>query len=326
MRFYASSMVFIVHAFNLFDVNVGSLIANFADLGKYGVEVFFVVSGFTIAFQTLNSGYNSRRFILLRLCRIAIPYYPILLILIFFPVLRDDSWVNFFQIQSYKFSLDMILHLLFLGSFFPVYSNTIIGVEWTLGIEVAIYLVFYFILQKNKDYLFRKIYMYIFIYIIYIIVGFLVKIIGTHYTDAMYHFTIFKWFHLFSLGYLSYLIRYQIVKFNLYIFISGLILFLVSGLISLDFMFSNVFGLITFVLLVYLNDQNNLRIFTNKLTLFLGKISFSFYLIHLIVIRGLILLNFPNLGVAFILSVIVSLLWYYIFEKWIYRKIRRVLL
>lgn len=118
------------------------LIKSFFSNGHYGVQVFFIISGFIILYSLSNHKYQTKnifRFIAKRLVRLEPPYLISLLGMLgylfareFLPTFDGSSLLpNFNQ---------FILHLGYLIPFQSTY-NWISPVYWTLGIEFQFYLI-----------------------------------------------------------------------------------------------------------------------------------------------------------------------------------------
>jgi len=139
LRALAATLVIIIHtgAFSEF----GELGKNITLSGKNGVNIFFVISGFAIA-STLSQGEGYRNFLLRRVMRIAPTYY--FAIILFAISLHNGLYENFWK-DYYNAELDaynITMHLLFLSMFDYRIANSIIGIEWTIPIEVFWYLLF----------------------------------------------------------------------------------------------------------------------------------------------------------------------------------------
>lgn len=138
LRALAASMVVIVHAgaFSTWG-NIGQ---NITQAGQYGVQIFFVISGFSIA-TTLTGSANYRDYLIRRLFRI-IPLYWLVILgvasLTLVGWLSPNYWSQYFgtEIDAYN----ILMHLSFLSCFDHRIGTTILGVEWTIPIEVFWYL------------------------------------------------------------------------------------------------------------------------------------------------------------------------------------------
>ncbi|MEI6430521.1 MAG: acyltransferase family protein, partial [Pseudanabaena sp. ELA607] len=138
LRAIAVMFVFLIHSGGGGLRELGPCGNFIVDCGKLGVQIFFVISGFTIFSQFFREKYTFKKFILVRLSRISLPYYPLLLILFTFNILGGHQF-NGWAIQLNNGEIDMwnlLAHITYLSTYNLQWQNTIIGVEWTLGIEV----------------------------------------------------------------------------------------------------------------------------------------------------------------------------------------------
>lgn len=108
-------------------------------LGWLGVDLFFVISGFVIAYSALRSfraepARFARRYWKHRLARI-VPLYVLTLVLwiAFF-------WREFFDQPARAWSLQLASHLGFVHTFWPETFGSIDGANWSVGIEMQFYL------------------------------------------------------------------------------------------------------------------------------------------------------------------------------------------
>lgn len=137
LRGIASLAVVFHHFFNVLDP--GWLRAA-SVYGQLGVQVFFVISGFIIPYSLYRSGYALRNygtFVLKRVIRLDPPYFVTVALIISLGVL---SWyVPFQKDQVFEVSLpQVLLHFAYVNVFFgyPWLND----VFWTLAIEFQYYL------------------------------------------------------------------------------------------------------------------------------------------------------------------------------------------
>lgn len=146
IRASAIIMVLMAHAAPVFDSN--SLVYYFFyDAGLYGVEFFFVLSGYLIGqilFKNLiyNLSFQEIKVFYLRRWLRTLPlYYVVLSILVIIDIMSKPG------------HNPHILHFLFLQNFHPVEAG-FFGVSWSLSIEEWFYLtlpiLFYIFLKKTK--------------------------------------------------------------------------------------------------------------------------------------------------------------------------------
>jgi peptidoglycan/LPS O-acetylase OafA/YrhL len=150
LRALAATMVVFVHAGAFTDLGV--IGQNITKAGQYGVQIFFVISGFSIA-TTLTSAVDYRDYLIRRLFRI-VPLYWLMILatasITFNGWLSPNYWSEYFgtEIDAYN----LLMHLSFLSCFDHRIGTTIIGVEWTIPVEVFWYLVLPFVIRLMTRY------------------------------------------------------------------------------------------------------------------------------------------------------------------------------
>lgn len=230
--------------------------------GYLGVEIFFIISGFVISYSLFKRNYTIHSFgifFLKRIIRIEPPYLISIVLAITLKYLSAFITGNSENVFQFDFT-NTLLHLGYLCAFFK--QDWILPVYWTLAIEFQFYFFIaitypFFIINKKK----------------YVFYGFLVLInmpLLLGYTSNEY---VFHHIPYFSLGivfcrtlfmdksYVEYWIGMLFLLGEIF-YIHGLPPFLVS----------------IAALLVMLFVTRGYAVFT-----FLGKISFSLYLVHLLV-------------------------------------------
>lgn len=228
--------------------------------GKYGVQLFFVISGFIIPWAISQNKYNIKnypKFLIKRLIRLEPPYLVSIVLVLIFYVLR-----NYFSINksTVEYSTQQIaLHIGYLIPFFKNY-HWINEVYWTLAIEFQFYIFIglaYLILSKEK-YWTRIIF-----YIFYFIISFLGD-------DKLLPY----WLPVFLLGNLLFLYKKRIIRCS-ELFIVGIIAFIfICFFMGVPIFVSCIIPF--FAILFFKELQTSI---TNQL----GKISYSIYLIHTII-------------------------------------------
>ena len=314
LRAYAALSVYLIHSggFGLREMSVFT--NRIVDFGKYGVTVFFVLSAFTIcmSIDRLNK-FEIKNYLIRRFFRVAPLYYVILIIA--FLLGGSEYYLKLYNVEN-NFS-SLLLHFSFLNVFTYKYQNNIIGLEWTVPIEFFYYLiipfVFFYYNKTNR-----------------IIIGFLVSSILTLFASVIYQYffsqlffnwSIFKYVFSFNFGILIYILFKKNIlvstKDNNLILI---LLFLILGIyIVFDFDYKDLFVTIfTGILILLFQNESKIKemFFENRIILFLGKISYSIYLIHFLFFYHLKDYLFSN-NPIFILSMvlIISSISYYLIEK-----------
>lgn len=345
LRAIAILMVFFMHAGGAGLESLGSVATFFLRLGKYGVQIFFVISGYTIFSQFYQERYNFRDFILVRLARISLPYFPLLILIylyLYFGGKQFNTWA--LQFNDGIFSLrDLLAHLTYLSAFFYQYANSVLGVEWTLGVEVFYYLVFgllinYRIIKLN----WKSFFIWgLVTFAVTLIIKLLAK--GSLVNQFALGWWPFAYGYMFLLGGLAYYLRSikfvsekiisdskRLLAANLF-FLSSLAIFLLMGLSVLYFkpVYSLVelyFVITTFLAIILFHEHSLLaKILHNRFLMFVGSVSYSFYLIHNLVILHLPLIISPllTLLINFLISLLLSVLWSLFFEQYLYSIVKK---
>lgn len=229
-------------------------------IGKYGVQLFFVISGFVIPWAMYNAKFEFKSFfpfLLKRLARLEPPYIVSIALAIFVLVIRSFIYKTpLDEIASVK---QIIFHFGYLIPFFDNYK-WLNQVYWTLAIEFQYYffIAFFFIPFVKSKLVARG-----FIYLSVLLVSY----IGTS-SFLPY------WLPVFLIGIVLFLYKAKIIKVLEYSLVTALILvfcFMKYPIPSVFFMILPVFAVIFYsdLKIRYLN--------------FFGQMSYSIYLIHPII-------------------------------------------
>jgi peptidoglycan/LPS O-acetylase OafA/YrhL len=234
-------------------------ILDFFHFGQKGVQLFFIISGIVIPLSLIKSDYNLskwKHFMVKRFIRIEPPYLVAVGIGIFYLFIRNYIPGTATADLSPSFTT-ILLHLGYLIPFVEGHE-WISPVFWTLAVEfqyyLALSLVFPLVLSS-------KIALRIIFYLIFIGGGFL----GL--PDGFFP----HWAPYFLVGILYILwLKNKIEPFEYWImnFVLAPILYYLLGGVDLGIA---ILGLL--IIHYFANAQS-------KITLFLGKISYSLYLIH----------------------------------------------
>ncbi|EJG1698233.1 acyltransferase [Vibrio parahaemolyticus] len=323
LRALAVLMVFMIHVLQqtkyVFNDYLDYVINSFSS----GVIIFFVISGFTI-YSQFSKGTSVSQFLKVRLSRICIPYYPLILIVWFcmcVQLVPTSMWAK--ELSGFITTADLITHLTFMGMFNERYINSILRVEWSLYVEVFYYLIFaicILLLQKTKSVIFV-------IFFVITLFYFLFKLGVGEIDKSPVHFVGY-----FLLGFWSGFIRMKFQKVRKHIsdflFISLAVAVMASPILELNVNY--ISGIITAGLIVFGGRSDDFfnRLMNHSSLFFLGKISYSFYLTHLLVIGFLKFAGMDGIilvPVALVSSVLVASTYYYIFELKIYGRIRKTI-
>ena len=225
--------------------------------GKFGVHIFFVISGFIIPYSMYKSNYklkNFWKFMLKRIIRIEPVYLFSICLIIIISYVAKLSPYSLNSNLDY-FNLNSFLHLLYLVDFFN--GHWLNPVFWTLAIEFQFYILiaFLFSFLQNTNKLIT-----LFILFFGCALPFLLKV----------DFLVFNYLLLFIPGYLFYL--FYIQKLTLDFFILFLLLTAILNWVKFDF-YVAICPLISISFIYFVKKPK-------RILMFLGKISFSIYLLH----------------------------------------------
>ncbi len=227
--------------------------------GALGVQIFFVISGIVIPLSLINGNFKYKfagKYLAKRFVRIEPPYLATLVIALLFILFRNailpaDQHVDFPQTNV------ILAHLGYLVPFFDD-MRWINEVFWTLAIEFQYYLLvllLYPFLLSDK--LAKRLVFYAFIFAMPFIF------------DS--HRFFFHWGSLFLMGIIFTLyIKKMVTRVEFFIVLLSAAIF-TTFYLELR---AAIAGLLPIIIIYYWPNWNS------KITAFLGKISYSLYLIH----------------------------------------------
>lgn len=230
-------------------------------VGKYGVQMFFVISGFVIPWAMHQSNYQIRNFFsffLKRLARLEPPYIFSLILTLVILFLRE----KFLGKSNEHLNLNgqqVLLHIGYLIPFFEGY-HWLNMVYWTLAVEFQYYILIaiLFIPFTKSNVLVRVV-----IYLLFLVGG-----LTDNDSFLLY------WLPLFLIGislflFISkYISRAEYLILNIVLILFSLYKYPLAAI---------VFILIPIVFILFFKDQKI------KGLNFIGKFSYSIYLIHPII-------------------------------------------
>jgi peptidoglycan/LPS O-acetylase OafA/YrhL len=281
--------------------------------GRFGVELFFIISGFTISLSIENYKIKGRiellkTFYFRRLSRIFPPYFIIITCSLIFNLLFLKTLSIENGVSSYLASIFFIHNLIYPGEF-PFLS----GAAWSLEIEMQFYFLapILFLLFNRQSNNF-KILLNLLFFLLFFVVNNIGNIVETKSLLNYAHYFIIGNILAFSKVRRNYIGNHYnvflITMVIIYIFIYILnINYINNGsLILLHKLFTL---LILFAGLYYILSTTKIKILTNKIFTEIGKISYSIYLLNypIIVLFGKYILSisiFKNDYFALILFII----------------------
>jgi peptidoglycan/LPS O-acetylase OafA/YrhL len=288
LRGIAAIIVVFYHLYGNLKQQVSSWLPSILDTllshGNIGVQIFFVISGFVIAYSVGDKQINLRyigRFALRRSIRLDPPYWLSIITAIFLTYL---STALFSEIhRELPSTIKILTHLVYMQDMLG-YGN-INAVYWTLCLEVQFYLLFIIligILQKiNGANSTRLILKRIWIKLLLFILGILsiCNYFDIYSVDIKH--TFLPYWHNFFLGILiCWCIRGWLNPLYFLAFWTTLLGFAVFFEYDTNALTSLVTSMAVFIAGV--RDQLS-KIFSSTIYQYLGKISYSLYLFHPIV-------------------------------------------
>lgn len=304
LRGFASVIVCIFHLICLpLGFLENSFIYQIAPFGKYGVQIFFVITGVVIPLSLINSQYNYSKFgkfMLKRIIRIEPPYLFSIIAAVLFILLKNYFLTN--SPHSIPSAANLLLHIGYLIPFFKD-QHWFIIVFWTMAVEFQFYILISLIFPLLTH---QKLPARLFIYCL---------IFGSASIFTNQEFTL-VWLPVFMMG---------IIYINLILEKIKKLEFILILAVSSCFSFFLLGFTITFVSVITLAVIHFFASYQNKLADFFGNISYSLYLTH--TIFGSAVTNFfvPHVTTlsakllvvlfSFIFSVIAAYVFYLLIEK-----------
>ncbi|MDR2241886.1 MAG: acyltransferase [Providencia alcalifaciens] len=296
--------------------------------GFFGVDLFFMISGFVIAISTEKNNSKSS-FLLKRIFRI----YPVYLFTMFIFLIMYIGDINFWYVVRAIFFTQLSYNM-----DAPFFGYSVIAVAWTLSYEVLFYFIFLISMMISHKY--RAAVCSVVIVASFALINLVFK--NDNFLDAHktidYHGPFQPILKLMSspmilefvVGIILYYLYKSIKKYDLTAISKKIYPFLVLCLmiLSLNILFNDasdhgikIFGASCFLLIfiLLLLDSSGF-IGNNRALVFLGDISYSLYISHLVTKYALT--NYVNISLLsdngflkFSVYVLISLIFAFILHK-----------
>ncbi len=298
-------------------------------IGKFGVDFFFVLSGFIIsytAFYKYNEPNSFKNYIKNRLIRIYVPYLPIGILMLvlysFFPNLSNSE-----REISNLTSLTLLPQ-----------GNPALSVAWSLTFELCFYLLFSlsFISKKSWNY-------FVVLWFILIVLVNYIPLETIKPINNIFFKILLSTYNIeFILGYFLSLLIIKKQALNLKIILLILAFSIISFLYCIvykyelfSFSINFVFAIISFIIIYLAIVHHTKKIKKGAIMMLIGNATYSIYLVHnplqMIVIRFLPKINsvinvFLTLFLVLIISSFIGYLYYLLFEKEAIQRIKKLFL
>lgn len=243
------------------------------------VRMFFLLSGFALLCgyekNLLNGEVSLRNFYIKRFFKIAPVFYLAMILQLIISY--------FFQKQVYSI-MSVIMSATFLSGFLPANQELIVWASWAIAIEFIFYLIFplFVLIVKNK-------YSLIISFILSLIITYNYNnLIGSGVPSS--HINILRYLSYFFMGGILYkgvpiICKIRKVKLKYVVDIIFLIIATILGIVFTKLFSRDVGMLIGFSLIICGAIYGYSGLIENKFTKFLGSISYSTYLLHMIIIQ-----------------------------------------
>ncbi|MEN3322508.1 acyltransferase [Mariniflexile soesokkakense] len=295
IRGLAIIMVVMHHTAQQGFVKIPHAVAVFFSLGSRGVQLFFIASAFTLfrsyKNRSLAENMPTRNFFIRRFFRIAPIYYLAILYYIFHESLGARYWLG---TQPYISIYNKISNILFLHGFSPYWTNTLVPGGWSIAVEMMFYVVFPFLFFRIKT--INNAFVFLNVSLIFkLIFQEILSYNQLMASDFLWNEYLFYYFPcqlpIFALGIIMFFLiqdskSIRQVSNKVIIFLLVLLPLQIGS--ALDFLYLNhiIFGII-FVFFGVLLSKGKFRFLNIPLIRYIGKISYSMYIFHFIVISWL---------------------------------------
>ncbi|WP_207422801.1 acyltransferase family protein [Desertivirga brevis] len=301
LRFIAAFLVIIHHVEllkGLFGINNNFNMPFFMKIGKMGVVLFFILSGYLITYLLLAELNKTGKiaikdFYLRRILRIWPVYFLVVISSLFilpkFEFFDIPSWTS---TLSDDFYAKLIFSLLFLANIpLALFDPIPYGAQtWSVAIEEQFYLVWPLIIKRTKGSLSGL----IGVITVFLLVKFLL-VIDNHFTHfATQSFkAVWETFNLDCMAIGGVGAYYKFHKkipawfynpvFQIFIIICTTFM-LVKGITFPYYLNYDVYGIFFLLIIMNLSEQSSIVNLENKLLNYLGQISYGIYMYHILAI------------------------------------------
>ncbi|WP_029904231.1 acyltransferase [Prevotella sp. 10(H)] len=338
LRGFAVLAVLMVHCADYGTNNYPDIIESITGNGGRGVQLFFIVSAFTL-FLSLhhrskkeNNVYSN--FFIRRFFRIA----PMFYLAIIYNVV-ERLFMGYVLIGYYPdvTPWSVISSVFFLHGLSPYWINNVVPGGWTITNEMMFYCMIPFLFKKIKNLNHAAIAFIIAVFIQHCFI-FLVKQVPfaePHFMKGFLFFFLPNHLPVFACGIFLYFLVYtpkEQWKINPLILLFFPLSFLLQLATGRELYSQHVLFSFAFVAFAYVLSIKEFKIFVNPVSRFLGKISYSMYLVHFAVLHllfkfdfldyvstGTVIESLLNLGIRYsiviLLTVIISYITYRLIEK-----------
>jgi len=269
----------------------GDILRRAAQSGAYGVQLFYIVSALTLFLSTNQRSQTEKKatlnFFIRRIFRIVPLFYLSVLAYTIVFGTGPNYWApNGLQWWHY------VLTLLFLNGWHPEAINAIVPLGWSIAIEMTFYLAIPFLYKNVKSLANAVLLVVASLLLQAVLVAFYKPILMNYATGYIVQAYFYLWFFaqlpIFGLGVLLYLFLKEqpernnnlgiaFLLLSLFMYVAFLQINTYLDLIPAHFSYGLVFAVLILGLYFYPT-----KLLVNPFTKWIGKISYSLYLVHFI--------------------------------------------
>lgn len=265
--------------------------------GGYGVQLFYVMSALTL-YMSMNKRNALEKsptinFFIRRFFRIAPLFY--LMVIIYFIINKEDA--RFYSsVADGNIVGFLISTFTFTNAFHPYWINSIVPGGWSIAIEMVFYAILpvLFLFVRSLK---RALILLVTLLCLYLVGNYIFSTYLSFENNALKSTFLYINFiaqvPLFAFGIILYYILEKGEKHGIFWPFMVLLLFLALHIIYQIFPPHIVFG-IFFFFVAFLLAQKPAKLFVNGITIFIGKLSFSIYLVHHLILIALEKTNMVN--------------------------------
>lgn len=273
LRGIAVLLVLLIHNKENVSLSYPATFTNLIENGKYGVQLFYVISAYTIFLTYKKEGHQFLNFFIKRFFRI----FPLYCLAVF----------TYSQILSSP-TEGVLLNYFLLHAFSPKFINSVVPGGWSVGIEWVFYAIAPILIYKINT-LNRSIWFLIGTLLISVLFEGWFKTSVAYqngYGASFLYFSLPNQLPVFALGVFTFNLL-NTKNQELLWRPSSLLLFsllFLSFMVNYPLVHSHVFAGVFFMLFFIINSRYRFKLIDNGFLRFIGKLSFGMYLTQYLVI------------------------------------------
>ena len=313
LRGVAILLVILVHVSQL--ISQPPIYLSYLGMGQLGVQLFFVLSTFTLCISAARRDESPKYFVIRRFFRIAPMYY--FGIIFYYSIYSIIEFLGIHTAAFDKYTISSILlNFAFLHTFFIDSQNSVVPGGWSIGVEMIFYLLFpllYRLLSSNKSLTYTIVFSITFIINIYIYMYLSnnIYLIGN---NSFFYFGIWNQLPVFIVGFIVYNIWANRIQINSWVLFSVFFTFFVFCILIFTFYNKFLFSMLPLVSAIMFGS---ILLMTSKIRTFpfilseIGRRSYSMYLVHFLLTLFVmpILFRFVEFSWMFLLPVYIVVIY-----------------